>query len=212
MSKIYFYKLTCDDGGAPCVEGEVLSLAICKPMIRNMAEPGDLIFGFAANSLFRDNRVIYVARITKKESDGTYYRERVYSRRADCVYRWRGGRFVWKRGARYHRPEDLAHDLGSPPAYERANVILSADFRYYGGSGSADYKIRYRHVMKAVEDLGQGHRVNHGAGLVQELLELADEAFTSTPQKVLGKPTTAPRPGVSHRTRSCAVIDMNSSD
>jgi len=38
MPKIYFYKLTCDDGGAPCVQDGLLSLAICKPMIRSTAE------------------------------------------------------------------------------------------------------------------------------------------------------------------------------
>ena len=30
MAKIYFYKLTNDGGGAPCVERDLLSLAICK--------------------------------------------------------------------------------------------------------------------------------------------------------------------------------------
>ena len=27
---IYFYKLTTDNGGAPCVYGSVLSLAVCN--------------------------------------------------------------------------------------------------------------------------------------------------------------------------------------
>jgi Nucleotide modification associated domain 2 len=74
MSDIYFYKLTADNGGAPCVRHGLLSLAICKPMIRKTAEEGDLTFGFAANSLHRDNRLLYVARVTKKLADGEYYR------------------------------------------------------------------------------------------------------------------------------------------
>jgi len=40
MARIYFYKLTTDDGGAPCVQDGLLSLAICKPMIRGTAEVG----------------------------------------------------------------------------------------------------------------------------------------------------------------------------
>jgi hypothetical protein len=32
-----FYKLTADNGGAPCVRYGLLSLAICKPMIRKTA-------------------------------------------------------------------------------------------------------------------------------------------------------------------------------
>ena len=56
MHNIYFYKLTADNGGAPCVRYGLLSLAICKPMIRKTAKEGDLVFGFAANSLHRYNR------------------------------------------------------------------------------------------------------------------------------------------------------------
>jgi hypothetical protein len=41
-------------------------------MIRRRAELGDLNFGFAANSLYKDNRFIYVACVTGKLSDGTY--------------------------------------------------------------------------------------------------------------------------------------------
>lgn len=66
MPSIYFYKLTVDDGGAPCVEKGLLSLAICKPMIRSSAQIGDIIVGFAANSLHSDNRLIYIAEVTDK--------------------------------------------------------------------------------------------------------------------------------------------------
>jgi Nucleotide modification associated domain 2 len=45
MNNTYFYKLTADNGGAPCVRYGLLSLAICKPMIRKTAKEGDLIFG-----------------------------------------------------------------------------------------------------------------------------------------------------------------------
>src|SRR3989449_5973689 len=87
MSKCYFYKLTCDDGGAPCVQDGLLSLAICKPMIRSTAEVGDLIFGFAAKSLFGDNRLIYIAWVTDKKSEGEYYLNKRFSGRGDRIYR-----------------------------------------------------------------------------------------------------------------------------
>ncbi|SFN54073.1 Nmad2 family putative nucleotide modification protein [Dokdonella immobilis] len=45
MSRIYVYKLTNDDGGAPCVEDELLSLCICKPRIRSVAIEGDVLIG-----------------------------------------------------------------------------------------------------------------------------------------------------------------------
>lgn len=67
--KYYIYKMECDDGGAPCVSDGLLSLAICKPKIRSSAQVGDVIFGFAANSLrgrVPDNGLIYVAKISEK--------------------------------------------------------------------------------------------------------------------------------------------------
>jgi len=86
---LFVYRLTTDDGGAPCVVNGLLSLAICKPMIRKKAKPGDLIFGFAANSLHSDNRLIYVARVAKAIPGGDYYRQRQYAGRPDRIYKWR---------------------------------------------------------------------------------------------------------------------------
>src|SRR3989442_15824121 len=73
MSKCYFYKLTVDDGGGPCVEDGLLSLAICKPTIRSAAQVGDVIFGFAATSLHRANRMICINSITNKLHNVRYY-------------------------------------------------------------------------------------------------------------------------------------------
>jgi len=168
VARIYFYKLTTDDGGAPCVQDGLLSLAICKPMIRSTAEKGDLVFGFAANSLHADNQLIYIARLTDKVRNGDYYER--FARRGDCVYERCGGRFAWRQGALHHGQNHLVHDLGMHPDYARANVLLSNDFRYFGAHGSANYKAQYPLIKDAVENLGQGHRVHHGEPLRTEFL------------------------------------------
>ena len=41
---IYVYKIVADIGGAPCVWNNLLSLAICKPMIRKTAAQGFVSF------------------------------------------------------------------------------------------------------------------------------------------------------------------------
>jgi len=102
MPKIYFYKLRVDDGGAPCVENGLLSLAICKPMIRSTACKDDIVIGFAANRLHSDNRLIYVARITEpKLTNGNSFKLPQYASRADCIYEWRGVRYAVRMGAKY---------------------------------------------------------------------------------------------------------------
>lgn len=206
MPKVYFYKLTADNGGAPCVHDGLLSLAICKPMIRSTAERDDLIFGFAANSLHSDNRLIYIALVTEKILDGRYYVEERFAHRGDRVYERRGGHFVWRQRAVHHRPSDLVHDLGDHPDYPKANVLLSTDFRYFGANGTAEYKSRFPLVGDAVEALGRGHRVWHDEQLRLELLALKHQVWKETRQRVAGEPTSAPRRDACHRSRSCGVL------
>lgn len=202
MEQIFFYKLTTDNGGAPCIENGLLSLAICKPRMRASAETGDWIFGFAANSLHRDNRLVYIARVTEKVIGGRYYDVPRFARRGDCIYERRGGRFIWRHRALHHGPSDLIHDLGESPDYPRANVLLSDDFRYFGGGGSANYKTLYPRIKKAVEELGRGHRRNHGDELRSQLLALRVQVWKEIRQKVAVKPSSAPDQKACHRTRS----------
>ncbi len=87
----YYYKMVADNGGAPCVYRNLLSLAICKPKIRASANVGDWVFGFGGKRSLGE-RLIYIARITDKVEDGTYYRDPKYQKRSDRVYGWSGGR------------------------------------------------------------------------------------------------------------------------
>ena len=61
---IYVYKIVADNGGAPCVRNNLLSLAICKPKIRRTAGKGSFIFGFGGKEY--KERLIYIARVTAK--------------------------------------------------------------------------------------------------------------------------------------------------
>lgn len=209
MERIYFYKMIADNGGAPCVKNGLLSLAICKPMIRSTACEGNLIIGFAADRMKRDNVLIYIARITSKLSGHRYYTDRCYAARGDRIYNLRGDRFVRRRGARHHpEPSDLIHDLGKRPNYPRANVLLSKDFRYFGRNGTADYKRAFPRIAKAVNRLGQGARVNHSYQLRDELIGLVRQLWREHPRrKVLGKPMSGPKLEICHRDGpSCVVI------
>jgi hypothetical protein len=206
MPKVYFYKLTADSGGAPCVTSDLLTLAICKPMIRRMAEIGDLIFGFAANSLSKDNRLIYVACVTGKLCDGNYYKDSEYAKRSDCIYTFEAGRYFWKSGSVHHCSEDLEHDLGVYPDYPNANVLLSTDFRYFGKAASANYRTEFPLVYQAVKHLGRGHRVWHSPALHDELLRLKDWIWQNTRKMKIGEPTSKPLRRRCHRGTSCGVV------
>ena len=209
MTRIYFYKLVADNGGAPCVKDGLLSLAICKPMIRRKADEDDWIFGFAANSLFTDNRLIYIARVTEKVIEGKYYEASRFSGRGDCIYARKDGRFEWRQGALHHGPEHLAHDLGDRPEYERASVLLSNDFRYFGANGTDDFKSRFPLVRDAVEALGRGYRVVQSDELNSQFMKVQAQAWKESHRKVVGNPTSEPQRSVCHRTKSCGVLTAN---
>lgn len=187
---IYVYRMTADNGGAPCVYRRLLSLAICKPMIRRTAEVGSLVFGFGGKRL--GERLIYVARITEKPEVGAYYREARFHPRPDCIYRDQGGHPVRISDARYHADSDQSgHDVGAD--FDRAHVLLSRDFRYFGAEGTTECYEKYPAVRKMVEGLKRGHRRNHDPELHRELLALKAALWKRHPadQPKVGEPSDA---------------------
>ncbi len=140
-----------------------------------------IILGFAADLLckmdprYKDNCLIYVARVTKNLDGREYFSKRRYAARPDCIYRWRLGRFAWKRGSQFHSPNSLTHDLGGAPEYRRANVLLSegaSNFRHFGYTCPVLYKNECPQLKSLIDKLEQGHRVNYVPQLRAELQEL----------------------------------------
>lgn len=208
MGKIYYYKLTCDNNGAPCVQDGMLSLAICKPMIRSSANPGDWIFGFAANALFQDNRLIYIAKVTEKKEGKEYYGSPEFWSREDCVYGFKDGRFSWRPDALHHSESNLEQDLGRYPDYSRAHVILSRnnDFRYFGEKATDEYKKDFKEIEDAIHQLGRGHRDNLDSKLKEKFLALQERLWNRDSGTVLGTASDKPDCRVCHRSKSHGVI------
>lgn len=218
MPKIYYYKMSVDNGGAPCVHDRLLSLAICKPEIRRCAQVGDWIMGFGANSFQVDGRIhpgnplVYVARVTGKERGDTYYTGSKHGHRADCIYEQRAGRFQRRAGAIYHaEPENLPHDLGEYPHYPKSGVLLSDEFRYFAGGGTTDYRDRLPNLVDVVQAIGRGHRVAHpGTQVSIELIELQRWLWRQFPEAViLGESTELAVTSRGRRSKTCAAAGKN---
>jgi hypothetical protein len=173
---IFVYKMVADNGGAPCVFRNLLSLAICKPKIRKSAEKGAFIFGFGGKDY--KERLIYIARVTEKLEGRDYYQRREYARRPDCIYRADGNSAVRKTSARYHvKSDERKKDVGFH--FENASVLLSEDFRYLGKLGTCEYKHQYQKLRKLIEKLKRGHRRHYSTTLRTELLALKTEIWRS---------------------------------
>lgn len=181
MTRIIYYKIVHDDGVAPCVADNLLSLSVGKPVVRRSAAVGDWLLGFAASSLATDNRLIYVACIDERLMQGDYFRHAEYERRKDCIYRWDGHAFVLRAGATHHHDTArfLEHDLGKAPEYAGAVTLLARKYRYYGMGGTDDYKHRFPALGAVVTKLGQGHRSNHTPDVLHELQGLIQSSLDS---------------------------------
>jgi hypothetical protein len=195
--KIYVYKCVVDDGGAPCVDGDLLTLTICKPYIRSTAEKGDLIFAFGSNADtgVTANRLVYIAEVSRAIRGGAYFRDPLFLHRQDCIYEWQPDSSLrWKQGTAFHqRGSGLKSDVGEPPKYPKANALCCEYFRYFGKLGDDAWKREAPMLRTLVENLGQGHRVHFTAKLRSELLTLKQTVWRDHPAtKTLGTPLHAP--------------------
>jgi len=185
---IYVYKMTADNGGAPCVWRGLLSLALCKPKIRKSAEVGSVICGFGG--VDHRERLIYIAKVTHKPAVGAYYRSAKFANRPDCIYEDVSGRARRKSKAHYHtQTDERRKDVGI--RFENAYILLSKDFRYFGKMGTEAYKQKFPAIRDLVESLTQGHRRNHSSQLRSELLNLKRRVWTKYRRMKLGTPTDA---------------------
>lgn len=194
----WVYKLTYDCGTAPHVRDGLLSLAICKPRIREGAAVGDVLFGFAGRSrkVNRGERLIYVAEVTEKLGiPGEYYERPEFRHRWDCIYERKGARLVWRAGSLTHEGEECRpRDLGPAPRYPRAIVLLSNDFRYLGTEGTMDYAGRWPDLATFVHELGIGQRdIEPETGVGRGLTELRRVLWRSRAASKVGAPTEPPK-------------------
>ena len=215
MPKYYIYKCVFDDGGAPCVDNGLYSLTICKPFIRRKADVGDWIFAFGSNietdPAIPSNRLISIAKITRRFADGDYFDHPDHLSRGDCIYERIGNGYQWRNGGRFHiNGQSIKHDLGAEPSYPRATALVSDHFRYFGSSGTDQWKLHSPLLKDLVENLGQGHRVNHLNGLREELAAMIPRVWGSfAEKKVWGSPLHTPQAGHSARCSGCATIDTD---
>jgi hypothetical protein len=194
MSNIYFYKMTVDNNGAPCVDKGKLTLAICKPIIRKYCQAGDLIFGFGSQAMGKSLHLIYVAKIKERIEGKDYYSNLKYTERPDCIYQFANNEYIWRDGKEYHKNgNQIEHDLGKAPEYKKAGVLLSEEYRYYGKESKSIQKLfgskPYTELLEVIKNLYQGHRIEHSDVVETQLEELKKIVFLQ-PKPAQENPST----------------------
>jgi len=193
--KYWVYKMTYDTGAAPHVRDGLLSLAICKPRIREDAVEGDVIFGISGRSrrVNRGERLIYVAEVTKKlRTPGEYYERAKYRDRWDCIYDRLGDKLSWRPGSLFHKddPVALRRDIGPAPLYHRAIALLSDDFRYLGSEGTSDFARRWPNLGTFVYEIGiMEQDVEPESDIGRMLTAVKQDLWRKCPASRVGTPT-----------------------
>ncbi len=120
----YFSYIIChDDGAAPNAENGLLTLAICKPQIRRIAQKGDYIIAYNGSELLKntkEKRIIYIAKVDQSIPMSDY--ASLYPERGDSIYTACGR----QKPNPFHTESNADTDLSGK------NVILCREFIYFG--------------------------------------------------------------------------------
>lgn len=169
--RLFTYKVMFDAGTAPNPFGEVCTLAICKPAIRRVAEPGDLVVGFAPGN---EGRIVYCMQVTDKRTWKSYIdlctgdldqdAQPEYARLSHKVPHSEldQGDCIWRSADAYEkvRPSYSGHadqDYFQLDVENGKNVLLSTKFWYFGSGERAS--IRLPDDLRRLVP-GRGHRSN----------------------------------------------------
>jgi len=179
MTRIYSYVLRYDDGAAPNPFWGTCTLAICKPVIRRKAQPGDWVIGTGSKNARCNDRVIhnlsdrlvYAMKVVQVMSLDAYDRYCLVhlphkiptpsssdwrQRMGDCIYAFGSTEQpVIRPGV--HNEGNRVTDLGG------LNVLLSDHFYYFG-----EEAVPLPTQLMSLRKQGQGHRIIENAVLVEQ--------------------------------------------
>lgn len=201
--RLFTYKVIYDAGTAPNPYGGLCTLAICKPAIRRVAKPGDLVVGLASGS---EGRVVYCMKVTNSLtwreyidacSGKTEYEEfhklalkipKSQIDQGDCI--WPSADFYEE--ALPSWSGHSGHDSFQHDVVNGANVLLSSEFWYFGSGDRFNVQLPkgLTHIIP-----GRGHRSNGNREFRDLFVRFFNEALrlhSIDEYGVHGRPQLAP--------------------
>ena len=118
---VYSYRIVVDNSSAPCIMDNLLSLCICKSIIRRTAKIGDLIFIINGSSFGKDKeKLLAVFQVNDVIDMKQYYLK--YNNRIDCIY----DANLKQIENNFHGTKEINNDLNGK------NVLLSTNYIFLG--------------------------------------------------------------------------------
>ncbi|WP_339880612.1 hypothetical protein [uncultured Algoriphagus sp.] len=175
--RLFSYCIPIDDGAAPNPYFEICTLAICKPVIRRVANVGDWVVGVGSKNvqgIDYSGKLVYAMKVTDKMTIKEYdefcrkelvgkipnvYSSNYVEKVGDCIYDY-GSNNDGKLRPSVHNLGNRETDLGG------INVLLSTHFYYFGNNAIAIPA----HLTEIIKQ-GQGHKSDSNDYLRLSFLE-----------------------------------------
>lgn len=208
--RLFTYKVAADRGSAPNPFGKICTLAICKPIIRRVAQPGDVVAGFGCGD--DSNRLVYLmvvgeaicweCYITRCSNDQSFTAKVPQGERnpGDCIWKSATDEQAPLPSWSGHGEDDFERDVTNGQ-----KVLIGRQYWYFGRGDR--YNARLPNELEAIVPRGQGHRSNANAGFREKFREWFNTSLSNLNIEnsgILGQPADGPgNPNESPRCGEC---------
>lgn len=157
-TKIWIYTMTSDSGFAPHIKGGWLSLACCKPDIREKAKIGEWIGGIGGTTLFgskEDSKLIFLMQVDETMSFDEYFHDKRFSekKRADNIYKLnKEGKLIQANKANWRKEHMTGYEIKKDTDIDR--VLLSKHFYYFGDKAIPLIQFKSEELLKPYRRYG----------------------------------------------------------
>jgi hypothetical protein len=145
VARVFSYRVARDFGFAPNPFGGWCTVATCKPGIRRIARPGDLIIGCGSVELGFPERLIFAMRVAEKLSFDRYWNDSRFARKRPSFHSSRSRAYgdniyhrdegVWCQADSHHSFEDgVLNQANANRDLSADSVLVGNDFTYWGRS------------------------------------------------------------------------------
>lgn len=216
-NRLFTYKVAHDGGSAPNPYGGICTLAICKPKIRSVAEPGDVVVGFGCMNEAR--RIIYCM-VVKESLPWDKYIKRCNDsikgkiptsnkHQGDCIWRdannYEDARKSW---SRHDGREDFERDVKNGK-----NVLIGEKFWYFGSHDKNSITIPPDNDLVGIIPRAQGHRSSSNMNFRDKFVKFFNEQLIEnkiTKPGLWGTPSISPETADERTCSGCRKAEKES--
>ena len=184
--KLISYVVKHDTGFAPNPYYGFLTLATCKPKIRQSANIDDILVGTGSAQGIGNNKIIYVGVVSEVLSTIDYSIDPRFeakkpsnqdekAQRGDNIYYWQDGQWQQIKNI-FHFEENMKHDL------QPERILICKKFWYFGNQAEMIPE-KFLEIVKT----GPGHKNTIDKTLTNDFMRWMEQF----PQGVTGEPSSS---------------------